>query len=331
MSIASPINFSVDDTLKLLTERTLADPDAAQRFFLKVYRRNAQFGRTSEHAATFGAAGLIHFAQPESWLPGLFGGGDYEIYAYDPTDPGKKIGGMIVLSYPGDRKVKPAYKQAMESQSWRGPGQLVFPDEASVTPVTGAAAVAVPPGVPPPQVGGAPLPHADSKAQETSAALWASMQRTQQLELQLEREKVAREAEAARARDKAEADRRQSELEQKLAQVQAQSQAKPGPSTVETIVAVATAVAPLVKMFMESSAAARTEQQQAMSAILSKVSEPKGMSPEVTMLIEMMKSQSMAAGDMMSRMTEVMSTVNSMSMSMITTMADTLEIGRAHV
>lgn len=327
-----PITYTIDETLKLIKDRADTDADAANSFYLKVYRRPTQYGRTSEHQATFSGASVIHFAQPEAWVPSLFGGGDYELHAYDPTDPSKRVGGMLVHSFPGQRKDKPAYGAVMASSAWKGPKGLVFPnpDEPVVqAPRFGGMTV-----VAPQSDGSVPAAPVDPNHAAWQARDALSREK-QALELQLAREQAERRAadEAAklreeRARDKAEADRQMQELK---AQMAAAAAAKPGPTLIETLTAVAAVVAPIAKMFFDSSTESRRleaerhkEASTAQQAILARLAEPKGMSPEMTMLIETMKSQSMAGGEMMSRMVDVMGAMNSMSTSMIETMAANL-------
>lgn len=329
-----PITYTVDETMNMLRARAESDPERAEMFFLKVYRRPSQYGRGSEHIATFSGAGLVHFAQPEAWLPGLFGGGDYEIHGYDPADPSKKIGGMFALAYPGAPK-KSEYV-AMKNNGWRGPRGLIFPEGAD-SPQVSAPAVArplmhvMPDGT---QVA-APVTPVDP-----AAAAWREREQVarenQALQLKLatmEADQRADKEQAKlreeRAHDRAEAARQMQELK---AQIATASATKPaGPSTIETIVAVATAMAPIAKMFFDNSeknreleSARAREASAAQTSVLAKLAEPKGMSPEVTMLLEMMKSQSSASGEMMGRMVEVMSAINGMSVSMIETMAANL-------
>lgn len=332
-----PQNFSIDETMKLLTDRA-QDPAAADQFFLKVYRRAQSYGRASQHQATFGGASVLHFSQPEAWLPGLMGGGDYELYAYDPADASKKIGGLMTHSFPGEIKMRPDYR-AVESASWKGPRINIFPGVETATPAP---------------IGGMQTPAmsasqaAQTQAQGVSVGAntavvpdWVIREREerqrekQALEIQLERERTERKAaeEAAklreeRAKDKAEAEQKLRDLEARMAQ---QASVKPGPNMIETVVAIATAFAPIAKMFMDRSAeearAAReaaTAQAATTQAMLAKLGEPRGMPPEVTMLFEVMKSQAGAGGEMMSRMVEATSAFNGMAVTMIQTMADNL-------
>lgn len=333
-----PITYTVDETMNMLKTRADSEPGISNSFFLKVYRRPAVYGRASEHTATFGGASLIHFAQPESWVPTLFGGGDYEVYGYDPADPGKKIGGMMVHSYPGERRGKPDFNVMRDTSKWKGPGSLVFPSVEEAPRVVEAGPVI---GAPPPPGANASDPAGAAWLREQTARDTLSREK-QELQLLLERERAERKAaeqnavlREERARDKAESERQLRDLEAKFAATAATQAAaaamRPQPSTVETVVALAAALAPVAKMFFDANDATRKleserhrEAQMAQTTMLAKMAEPKGLSPEVTMLLEMMKSQSTASGEMMSRMVEVMSAINGMSVSMVETMAANL-------
>lgn len=337
---ALPITYNIDETMNQLAARATAEPAIADQFFLKVYRRRQQFQRASEHIATFNGASTVHFAQAEAWLPGLFGGGDYELYAFDPADPGKKIGGMITASYPQDgnpSKVKPDYKQ-LSSGSWRGPRGLVFPSMEDAAAAAAAAGVSYTPAVGASQVQG-------QSGQPGAAQVvpdWVvrerqqAEERTRQLELQLERERAERRAAEEASKMRAEMDRMRADSEQRARELEArlvaaQSQKPAGPDIATTAIGILGALGPIVMKMFESSAdqrkmdAARADAAlAAQQATLARLAEPRGMPPEVTMLFEVMKGQATASGEMMSRMVEATSAFNGMATSMIETMAQHL-------
>lgn len=329
-----PITYTIDETLKLITDRADGAPDVAALFYLKVYRRPQQFGRASEHAATFGNASVIHFGQIEAWLPSIFGGGDYEVTAFDPADPGKRIGSMIVVSYPGERKAKPDFAR-LQGADWKGPRSLVYPNVEDLKPtngVTQAGATVVigggtSNGAPLPGVPTAPSAIPDWVLREREEAA----RRLQTLELQVERERAERKAAEKTAELKQEMERVRAENDRRMHELEAKLSQKPGPTTIETVVAVATALTPILTVFMSSQekarqleAESRREMQTVQQTMLAKLAEPKGMPPEMAMLLEVMKSNAGASGEMMSRMVEAMSAINGMSVSMIETMAANL-------
>lgn len=333
-----PITYTIDETFKLLQERADKEAALSDQFYLKVFRRRQLGTRTSEHVATFSGASIVHFAQPEAWLPGLLGGGDYEIYAYDPADPSKRIGGLITASYPVDVnpvKMKPDFKTALASPQWRGPRGLVFPDQNDIPQLAGASS---------PQATTVISMQPNSNGQSQSAAVpeWYAREKqeaekkTQDLMLQLERERADRRTFEEQQRARAEVERIRAESEARIrdleARVMAASQQKPsGPDTATMISTLLGALAPVVLKFIDSASetrkleALRADQaQQATQTMLAKLAEPRGMPPEVTMLFEVMKGQANSSGEMMARMVEATSAFNGMATSMIETMAQHL-------
>lgn len=335
-----PITHTIDETHGLIATRA-TDPAAANDFFLKVYRRRAsvQYGRSpSEHFATFNGASPAHFAQPEAWLPALFGGGDYELYAYDPVDASKKIGGLINASYPTDNnppKPKPDFR-VMRSAAWSGPRGLVFPPMDDETPKP----------VQPLHVPAVSQSQAAATQQQTGNAAavvpdWvirereAASEQRRQLELQVERERAERKAEGEASKLRAEMDRAQAANDKQMAELRAQlgqqAAAKPATDIGQTVTALLAAAAPIIGIIMASmkdsreAEAKRADAQAAQNTLLlTKLSEPKGMPAEVTMLFEVMKSQSVGSGEMMSRMVEATQAFNGMAVTMIQTMAENL-------
>lgn len=99
---------------------------AGDDFRLKVMRRPSPHAPL-EAVATFDGARVEHFANVETWLPDLAGGGEhYVLQAMHSSDPNKMIAMVVAPKMPGP--AQPVNLDAMRDPAWKGPTQLKYPN-----------------------------------------------------------------------------------------------------------------------------------------------------------------------------------------------------------
>lgn len=346
---ATVIQYSQEETLKIIAERAKTSTDAFQ---IRISRRDGAM-KLAQQIATVRSATVEHIANPETWLPVLCGGGDFVFAVSHHDDIANRIGGVLTFQFMSIPKAAQVRREAMKSDAWEGPGELVFPAATATGLPEGNAGgmfagVPLPPVFPSqgaPQVQGQPV-----QGQPGQPQVMYDSQREYQLrqqEKELEERRARAEREQLQKEHELKERERDAKMEAKLEALRRESEAKlaaqqnSSTGTKDIVTGLIAAAVPLVTALLNSSQQARADslrqqeesakrQQEAnnqMLALIMKMGEKKdGPDPAVSMALEMMKNSVSNNADMMSHMVTAMSTVSQTSVGMIQAIAD-LQIG----
>lgn len=339
MSSVQPITPTADETVAAIVEKAKVSGD---RFIIKVLRRKG-FSGLLEHIATLGDATVQHAAAPETWLPQLCGGGEYGLSAYHHEAPTQRVGNILHLSLRG-QSLEVSGK-AVRARTWEGPPTLIFPQvgEEFVTPSSLLG------GLPPPPTGGTPAATPGTQANSDVLSYVRSLEERLRLDaLSREKEMAEREARLRREIDAREEQLRREQLEAKLRtefdarQRDLETRLAAHGSKEDGNVKLLAVLAPVIAEFLKqqhemrvmSSRQSQEAAQQQLVMLKELTSKPQGMTPEMTILVETLRSQASGGGvggvyaDMMTRMVDAMGAVSKTSVSMIEAIAD-LQLGSA--
>lgn len=340
--MAPPTQFTADETLTLIAERAKIQ----DRFIIRLFKkRGSGFNVVSENICSFyGAAG--HVVTPETWLPRILGGGEYTIGVFDVQgEIPQRIGGYLPYAGRGPLKDfdEDDMRLAMRQPDWQGPGELITakskPEPAPQSHFQPAQNNAAPP---PP---GAPIIQTGtSSAMPSTYALELDYARRErefnEKAAQLRKEMDQREAEGKQreleAKMRAENERIRNETESKFGKLEALIErlaAKPEAPKESMVVQMM----PLITLFLqqqhetrlammgrekEAQASALAAQQAQQTQLMEMMKAKNGVSPEMQMVLDMMKSASTSAAENMKNVIDAMGAVSKTSIGMIEAVAD---------
>lgn len=349
MSLENRIQYSHEETLRLLTEKAKTGGD---RFMVKVSRKRGVAGLL-EHHATLIDATVEQLANPETWLPTLCGGGEYGLRVSHMDDVANALGGVLLYKFQGAPFDLPR-TSLVGKANWTGPGGIVFPSAESspaASSLGGTVTMAGGSGLPPTPympASGVPAPPVfayDERVERERERLQRESRELAESKQKAERQLAEREFEIREkereAKLKDELTAKQRDLEAKINAQQAQ-QAN-APKLTEIVSVISAAFAPVVTAMLESSKAARVEQlriqeeaarrqaemqqrmmemQQQSTQLLVTLMKDKGPDPTITTMMEMMRANSQGGAEMMTRIVDAMGTVSKTSVGMIEAIAD---------
>ena len=337
-----------DKTFELLTERAKTSGD---RWMVRIFRKKGITG-LGESLATFANGTIEQLAQPEPWVSRLAGGGEYNIQVAHMDETQKRVGGFLKFKIGGENR--PLNPYAVQGPDWEGPTVMTYP-------VPGGAPTPLPvPGQQSRPTWGwtdpaqqptetfrtqqAPGVPADTLFLREQAAVDRHTARERELatrEASLQKQLTEREEALKRAeleqRMRTETERARTEaaahargLEEKINLLLNAPKREDGMKLGEIIAALGVTLTPLITAMMQNSAASReaSQRQQTEAAnahnllIQQMLQKPNGLPPEVTMLFEMQKNQSVGNAEMMTRIVDAMGAVSKTSVSMIEAVAD---------
>lgn len=310
--------------------------------------------------AVFNNASLQHISSVEGWLQALVGGGEYAIVVNHASDLGlRHVFSVNMLGDPYAHPNVAALNSPAWSGPTDIAQHMPAVQQAPVAPVPQLPAFSTPivrAGYQ--QPGSIPVTPAGAQAAAQMGGGGADYLLTVQREEARANQALAqREADLKQreteSRMRAEAQEREAVLKREMHELKAAVTQRPpektGPSLTETIAALATAFAPLAKALVDSNTetrrlqieanqkAAETAAQNARqlaemqleatrqnSAMMMKMMENnnKGMSPEMTAMLELNKSHTESHSQMMAQMISATGMVSKMSIGMIETIAD---------
>lgn len=329
--------YTPEQTMALLYERSKTSSD---RFVVKIHRKKGLTG-LMEAIATLAEATVAQIAATETWIPRLCGGGEFNMAVYHADEPMTRLGAFLPISLRGD--VREVDIDAPRQRDWQGPGILIFPATAADRPQFAAspplaspfqqyAPTVFPANAGPAVTQPAGMPIEFLEAERRRADEWARRERDfAEQRAKMEKDIALREEELKRQRGE---ERIRSEMGGQIAELKAlmvagqSTNGQPSGTTV-LVTTLIGALAPIMQEMIKQSSEyrqmtlkAQQEQAMQMQTFFAKMNEKPALSPEVTMMLEMMKSQSTGAGEMMSRIVDAMGTVSKTSVSMIEAVAD---------
>lgn len=301
--------LSNDETISLMKAKA-ENPQFGDSFRIKVHRRRQNVAGITENLCTLDGATILHVANPETWLPRLYGGGpNYTIYVYHSLDPTALIGSPLQVQIQGAPFDRINYAELISS-GWQGPSTLIYPDPKTAAQTTEQQSAAVTHLSPVASVGsGAPqtsvpglLPQGASTNDPAVAAAWAQLE-TARRELDLRDRKIELE------RVQAQADARMQALEHRLL-----GQQKPS-DLPALITAIGTALVPVITGFMQAQSESRREQQEQTKLLAQQNS-------EILKVVLSDKRDDAPMGKMMAAMTDTMSSAMKIQNNLMHQMAD---------
>lgn len=295
--------YTQDETIGLIRAKS-QDTQHGDSFTVKISRRVgaiAGYGGGSELLVTMGQASIQHISSPEAWLSKLAGGGSYVIKVFSEADPGKQIGGDLLLRITGEPKsINPSI---VKDPSWRGPPEMLYPEPGSLQLQQPFMTIAAGPSgnnfVPQPPAPAQLAPSAPSLAE---LQLQRQLEQTQAMLQQMQSELTNRSTALAEERAARERERMQQshtvQMQALEAKIDRLATAAPAKSPVESLTAIASTLMPLVQAMIQSNAETRAlmlkaqqDNQTQLQALMLKSMERPPIDPAVTQMMDRFQAQ----------------------------------------
>lgn len=338
--------WTSEETITLIRAKK-EDSQHGDSFLVKVFRRSGAvggFGGKTESLTTLGAATVQHIVNPEIWIPKLAGGGNFILKVFANNEPGKQLGGDLIVQVPGEPiAVNPAI---VKMASWNGPAEMLYPE-------VGQAQSAPAPYVTLPNMTVVSTPSANMAAQ-TPAAHNVINTGPSSAELELKEQLRAQQAMLAQMQseiarrdsllNEERAARRDEQLRREQATALSALEAKldrlatatPAKSPGDLIATVATALTPLVQAFIQSSSETRqimlkaqSDNQATLQALMVKSMEKPAIDPQFAAMlnqfqtqIERLRESDPESKNVMSQMADAFGGMMNMSMEMMKQVAE---------
>ena len=302
-----------EDTLAMLRKRAIEKNSDA--FRIKVYRKKTR-DALPESAAIFNDTTVLALANPEQWMPDLFGGGPhFKIDIYDNESTSEMIG---TLAYTVHGEPKAFDPKVLQSKDWKGPltcewdvekPQREKADKASIGSYQVPAMSVAPGGIAPPNI--VPTGGHQQPSQAIYPEYLAAQRALEYEKSELQDAKRRLEMETMRIQN--EARMRDMELQLKHAQSNASQSSGPKQSAAAEIAAVIASLSPLVTQIVSSQndmrmellrqqVASQSEQSKLLHTVLERRTEDGPGLKMMNQVTEMMSGVVKFQGEMMQQM-----------------------------